>query len=78
MRESISPYGDHVRIICRPADHASCNLLVQTKIEDHWMTVTSFNDLLDADAIERADGLASSLATRYPTIGVAIPRPETA
>lgn len=78
MREAISPYGSKVRVLCRPADRASCDLHVQVQVEGTWQTVNKFNDFLDTEAIEDADRLASSLATSYATHGPAILQPETA
>lgn len=78
MREAISPYGSRVRILCRPADRASCDLHVQVRVSGAWTTVNSFNDFLDDTAIEDANALASSLATSYATAGAAIPHPEPA
>jgi len=54
-------YGDKVRIMCRPASGASCDLVVQTSVPGGWADVRSFNDFSDDYAYTHADRLARSL-----------------
>lgn len=56
MTEMNGPYGPHVKIVCRPAPGACCDLCVDVrdnKSATGWRTIWSINDI-EEDALHKA------------------------
>jgi hypothetical protein len=59
-------YGPNVRIVCKPAGKASCDLVLQKRAGPAypWREEDRFNDR-DGDAALQADRAARELSNRY-------------
>jgi hypothetical protein len=60
-----TPYGPHVRVMCRPAAAPSCDLCVEVRDTEHpqgWRELKRFNDMSD-DFAQSNDGRGARVST---------------